>query len=53
MELVIVILFAIMCSAAQGIIDFMAGRCARRLPVGGMLPQVVYSARFGPETSRP
>jgi hypothetical protein len=31
----------------------MIGRCGRKLPIDGMLPRVVYSARFTPEADRP
>lgn len=49
MDLVIITCFAFACSAAMSIVAFMVGRCGKRLPVDGMLPRVVHSARFGPE----
>jgi hypothetical protein len=48
MHLAVFILFALACSTALSILAFMTGRCARKLPVDGMLPRVVHSARFGP-----
>lgn len=53
MELAAVILFALACSAAMSVLAFMVGRCGRKLPIDGMLPRVVHSARFGPEKDRP
>jgi hypothetical protein len=49
MELAIITLFALMCSTAMTTLAFMIGRCGRKLPIDGMLPRVVYSARFTPE----
>jgi hypothetical protein len=53
MELAVIALFTLMCSTAMSILAFMVGRCGRRLPVDGMLPRVVHSARFSPENDRP
>lgn len=53
MELAVVILAALVCSAAMSILAFMVGRCGRKLPIDGMLPRVVYSARFSAEKDRP
>jgi hypothetical protein len=53
MELAVIILFAIACSAVMSIPAFMIGRCARRLPIDEMLPRVVHSARFSPDNDRP
>jgi hypothetical protein len=52
MELAVIILFALACSTAMSIVAFMAGRCGRKLPIDGMLPRVVHSARFNPATDR-
>ena len=49
MELAVVILFTLACSAAMSTLAFMVGRCGRKLPIDGMLPRVVHSARFSPE----
>jgi hypothetical protein len=44
MELaVIIIFFALACSAAMSILAFMIGRFGRKLPIDGMLPRVVRS----------
>jgi hypothetical protein len=53
MEIAIVTLVALACSTAMSILAFMVGRCGRRLPIDGMLPRVVHSARFSPEKDRP
>ena len=53
MELALISLIAVACSTAMSILAFMIGRCGRKLPIDGMLPRVVYSARFSPETDRP
>jgi len=53
MDLVIITFFALACSAAMSIVAFMVGRCGKRLPVDGMLPRVVHSARFGQEKDGP
>jgi len=37
----------------MSILAFMVGRCGRKLPIDGMLPRVVYSARFNPEKDKP
>jgi hypothetical protein len=47
--IVIVFLLFIGGSVLMSCIAFLVGRCGRRLPVDGMLPRVVTSARFGPE----
>jgi hypothetical protein len=49
MDLVVITFFALACSTAMSIVAFMVGRCGRRLPIDGMLPRVVHSARSGPE----
>ena len=49
MGLAVIILIALTCSTAMSILAFMVGRCGRRLPVDGMLPRVVHSARFSPD----
>jgi hypothetical protein len=53
MECVVIILSALACWAATSILAFMIGRCGRKLPIDGMVPRIVYSARFGPEADRP
>jgi hypothetical protein len=53
MELAVVTLLALACSTALSILAFMVGRCSRKLPIDGMLPRVVYSARFSPDNDRP
>jgi hypothetical protein len=55
MELAIIILVALACSAATSILGFMVGRCGTKLPIDGMLPRVVHSTRFDPgnDTPRP
>lgn len=53
MEFAVLILFAIACSAVMSILAFMVGRCARKLPIDGMLPCVVHSARCSPEKDAP
>jgi hypothetical protein len=53
MELAVIIAFALACSAAMSIVAFMVGRCGRKLPIDGMLPRVVHSARFSPGKDRP
>jgi hypothetical protein len=53
MELTVITLFALACSTAMCILAFMVGRCGRRLPIDGMLPRVVHSARFSPDKDRP
>jgi hypothetical protein len=49
MELVIITLVALACSAAMSILGFMIGRCGRKLPIDGMLPHVVHTAQFHPD----
>jgi hypothetical protein len=53
MALAIITFFAFVCSAAMSIVAFMVGRCGRKLPVDGMLPRVVHSARFSQEGDTP
>lgn len=53
MELAVITLIALVCSTVMSILVFMIGRCGRKLPIDGMLPRVVYSARFTPEADRP
>jgi hypothetical protein len=53
MELAVIILSALACSAVMSILAFMVGRCGRKLPIDGMLPRVVRSARFSPEKDSP
>jgi hypothetical protein len=53
MEPAVIILIALVCSAVMSALAFMIGRCARKLPIDGMLPRVVLGARFSPETDRP
>jgi hypothetical protein len=48
MELVVIALSALACAAVMSILAFMIGRCGRKLPIDGMLPRVVHSARFSP-----
>jgi hypothetical protein len=49
MELAVITLSALTCATAMSILAFMVGRCARKLPVDGMLPRVVRSARLSPK----
>lgn len=49
MELAIIALLAFACSAVMSTLAFMIGRCSRKLPIDGMLPRVVHSARFRPD----
>jgi hypothetical protein len=53
MELAVIILVALTCSAAMSILAFMVGRCGRKLPIDEILPSVVHSARFSPKKDRP
>jgi hypothetical protein len=53
MELAVITLIALACSTVMSILAFMIGRCGRKLPIDGMLPRVVCSARFSPEVGRP
>jgi hypothetical protein len=53
MELAVIIVFTLACSTAVGVLAFMVGRCGRKLPIDGMLPRVVHSARFPHEKDRP
>lgn len=46
MELAVITFIALVCSTVLSLLAFMVGRCARKLPVDEMLPQVVSSARF-------
>ena len=49
MELAAIILVALACATATSVLAFIVGRCGRRLPIDGVLPRVVQSARFCPE----
>jgi hypothetical protein len=49
----LIALIALICATAMSVLAFMIGRCGRKLPIDGMLPRVVYSARFSPEPDRP
>jgi len=49
MELAALILIALASATAASVLAFMVGRCGRRLPIDGVLPHVVQSARFCPE----
>jgi hypothetical protein len=51
-ELAVIALLALACSAVISILAFMIGRCARKLPIDGMLPPVVHTARFSPEKDK-
>jgi hypothetical protein len=53
MELAAITLYALACSAAMSILAFVVGRCGRKLPIDGMLPRVVRSARFSPDEDGP
>jgi hypothetical protein len=53
MLLVIYIPLFLGCSIAASAIAFLVGRCGRRLPIDGQLPQVVRTARFGCEGGQP
>jgi hypothetical protein len=53
MELAAIALVVLACSAAMSILAFMVGRCGRKLPIDGMLPRVVHSARFSPDKDTP
>jgi hypothetical protein len=53
MEPAVIVLVALACSAVMSILAFMVGRCGRKLPIDGMLPRVVHSARFSLEKDRP
>jgi hypothetical protein len=53
MELAVITLIALACSTVMSILAFMIGRCGRKLPIDGMLPRVVCSARFSPVADRP
>ena len=52
MELAVITLIALACSTVMSILAFMIGRCGRKLPIDGMLPRVVCSARFSPEAGQ-
>ena len=52
MELAVIAILTLACSAVMSILAFMIGRCGRKLPIDGMLPRVVHSARFSPEADR-
>jgi hypothetical protein len=49
MELAAIMLVALACATAMSVLAFMIGRCGRKLPIDGVLPRVVHSARFSPE----
>ena len=49
----IIFLLVVGCSILMSCVAFLVGRCGRKLPVDGMLPRVVHSARFGPERDQP
>jgi hypothetical protein len=49
MDIAIYAFFTIACSISLSAVAFLVGRCGRRLPIDGMLPRVVHSARFGPQ----
>jgi hypothetical protein len=53
MELAVITLFALACATTMSILAFMVGRCGRKLPIDGMLPRVVHSARFNSEKELP
>lgn len=53
MELAVITLVALTCSITMSVLAFMVGRCARRLPIDGMLPRVVRSTRFSPGEAMP
>ncbi len=53
MEFAVIIVIALACSATMSTLAFMVGRCGRRLPIDGMLPRVVCSARFSHDKERP
>jgi hypothetical protein len=53
MELAVIALLALAFSAVMSILAFMIGRCGRKLPIDGMLPRVVHSARLSPEQETP
>jgi len=53
MELAAITLIALACSTTISILAFMIGRCGRKLPIDGMLPHAVYSARLSPDAKRP
>ena len=52
MDIVIYALFTVVCSISLSIVAFLVGRCGRRLPIDGMVPRVVHSARWGSEGDR-
>jgi hypothetical protein len=53
MKLAVISPLALACSAVMSILASMIGRCDRKLPIDGMLPRVVDSARFTPEKNKP
>jgi hypothetical protein len=53
MVIVIYTLLLLGCSAVLSAVSFLAGRCGRRLPIDGLLPRVVHSARFDPPDDCP
>ena len=46
MEIAVITLIALACTIIMSVLAFMVGRCARKLPIDGMLPRVVRSAQF-------
>ena len=53
MELAVITLIALACTITMSVPAFMVGRCARKLPIDGMLPRVVRSAQFSPGEDKP
>jgi hypothetical protein len=53
MEFAVFTLITLASSASMSTLAFMIGRCGRKLPIDGMLPRVVYSARFSAQANRP
>ncbi|HTU72083.1 MAG TPA: hypothetical protein VMG38_01060 [Trebonia sp.] len=53
MELAGITFFALASSAVMSVLAFMIGRCGRKLPIDGMLPRVVHSARAGLDEDGP
>jgi hypothetical protein len=52
MQFAVIALIALACATAVSVLAFMIGRCSRKLPVDGMLPRVLYCARFSPGPDR-
>lgn len=53
MVIVMYTLLLLGCSTVLSAVTFLVGRCGRRLPIDGMLPRVVQSARFDSEDGCP